>query len=335
MPKIALNETVLQTLKQGKHLLAFSGGGDSTALFHLLLEQNIAFDIAHVNYQTRAQSDEEEAYVRTLAKHYRKRCFIHHAPPIKTNFEATARKVRYKFFHSIIQKECYDTLITAHHLNDRLEWFLMRLSKGAGIAELSGMQSISTLYGMSLVRPLLDVPKKELLSYLKKHNITYFEDVSNLDERIERNYFRHRFANELIQNYAQGIAKTFTILDAQQHIFDDLFELIYTKEELSIYKLLTPKIASYVAQRALKQKGYLITGSERERIDSEPSVVVGRKWAVEKMNDLLFIAPYLKDLPIPKQHKEGYRRAKVPAKIRPYLTTLPVDTDILSIVIGQ
>ena len=324
MKTIELAPEALKQLSRGKHLLAFSCGSDSTALFHLLLEYGVDFDIAYVNYGTRTQSDEEEAYARTLAKRHDKRCFIHHAPPIKRNFEAMARKVRYEFFSSILQKERYDTLVTAHHLNDRLEWFLMRLSKGAGIAELAGMQNISTLYGMSVVRPLLHLPKKKLLAYLQKRSIAYFEDESNADERIERNYFRHRFADDLIQNYAQGIAKTFAILDAQQHILDDLFELVYTKEELSIYRLLTPKIASYIAQRALKQKGYLISGSERDRIDNEPSLVVGRKWAVTKSGTLLYIAPYLK-VAMPKAFKERCRLEKIPPPLRGYLYHLGID----------
>ena len=63
-----LHEATLSYLKTRKNLLAFSGGGDSTALFFLLLEQGIPFDIVLVNYQTRPQSDEEEAYAKTLEK---------------------------------------------------------------------------------------------------------------------------------------------------------------------------------------------------------------------------------------------------------------------------
>jgi tRNA(Ile)-lysidine synthase len=74
-PLPLLHEATLEYLRHTKNLLAFSGGGDSTALFFLLFENKIPFDIVHVNYQTRAQSNEEEAYARTLATTHTKELF--------------------------------------------------------------------------------------------------------------------------------------------------------------------------------------------------------------------------------------------------------------------
>ena len=163
-----LDAATLPLLRAGKNLLAFSAGIDSTALFFLLLREKIPFDIAHVNYHTRAQSSDEADYARTLAERYGKRCFVHDAAPIGSNFEAEARRVRYTFFESLIAEHGYDTLLTAHQLDDRLEWLFMQLCKGAGLPELLGMEATAKRGSYTLVRPLLGAGKPELRAPIRR-----------------------------------------------------------------------------------------------------------------------------------------------------------------------
>ena len=151
-----LHPSTLPLLQEGKNLLAFSGGVDSSALFFLLQQSNIDFDIAIVNYQTREQSLKEVAYARSLAEVFEKTCYVLETKLSEQNFEATARKTRYDFFASLIKDHGYNNLITAHQLDDRLEWLLMQLSKGAGLYELLGMQTIEKKDKYTLVRPLLE-----------------------------------------------------------------------------------------------------------------------------------------------------------------------------------
>jgi len=126
-------ELNLEQFKDKKNLLAFSGGVDSTALFFLMQEAGVSFDIATVDYGIRQESKDEVAYAKTLAAKYNKKLFLHEAKKIETNFEHTARKVRYSFFDKVIESCGYENLITAHQLDDRFEWFLMQLGRGAGI----------------------------------------------------------------------------------------------------------------------------------------------------------------------------------------------------------
>jgi len=168
-------------LENKKNLLAFSAGGDSTALLFLLLEHAISFDIAIVDYGLRPESKKEVAYAQALANKYNFKCHLHHAKKIETNFEAEARGVRYMFFESLIETEGYENLLTAHHLGDRFEWMLMQFCRGAGCVELAGMQAVDKHKHYTLLRPLLHLDKQELILYLKKHDIFYFEDASNKD----------------------------------------------------------------------------------------------------------------------------------------------------------
>ena len=133
------NLPLLSHCSKKKNLLAFSAGVDSSALFFLLLENNIPFDIALVNYGTRENSNKEEGHAQALAGKYHLTCHTIKAPKFTSHFEKNARDFRYSFFGELIEKYHYDILLTAHQLNDQLEWLLMRLTKGAGTSELIGM----------------------------------------------------------------------------------------------------------------------------------------------------------------------------------------------------
>ena len=182
-------------IKESKNLLAFSAGIDSTALFFLLLEYNIAFDIIIVNYNVRTQSKDELAYAINLAKTYDKEIFFKEVIiEENSNFEKMARDIRYKYFEEIIQRHSYQTLITAHQLNDKLEWFLMQFSKGAGLFELIGLNRFDKMDNYTKFKPLLEISKDELEGYLIRNQIKYFVDESNYDEKYTRNYIRHNYS---------------------------------------------------------------------------------------------------------------------------------------------
>ncbi|MBL0720986.1 MAG: tRNA lysidine(34) synthetase TilS, partial [Sulfurovum sp.] len=162
-----INQNIIEVLSDKKNLLAFSAGVDSSALFYILKESNINFDIAFVNYGLRKESIQEEKYTKELSIKYNINAFIINSPKWENNFEANARDFRYNFFHQIIDDYNYQTLITAHQLNDQLEWFLMRLTKGAGVSELLGLEDLSIRYTSSknikynLIRPILDISKDD------------------------------------------------------------------------------------------------------------------------------------------------------------------------------
>ncbi|EAL7925517.1 tRNA lysidine(34) synthetase TilS, partial [Campylobacter coli] len=150
-----IKDEILALLKRGKNLLAFSYGSDSSVLFYLLMQEKIDFDLVMINYKTRKNSDLEELKAKELALKFHKKIFIKIAPVIKGNFEKEARDFRYDFFEKICLEQNYSNLILAHHLNDQLEWFLMQLSRGAGLAEILGMQECEKRSNYTLLRPLL------------------------------------------------------------------------------------------------------------------------------------------------------------------------------------
>ncbi len=315
-------------LIQKKNLLGFSSGIDSSALFFLLLENNIKFDIAIVDYGLRAQSKAEVAHAKALAKAHKLYCHTITAPKFETNFEKEARDFRYEFFESLITIEGYDTLLTAHQLNDQLEWFLMRLSKGAGVSELVGLEPVTDKGHYTLVRPLLEYTKEELLDYLESHGYPYFVDGSNSEEKYERNRFRKAFSDPLLAAYSEGVRRSFSYLREDKKRLEAAYEEIVRIKSLRIIKLHTPQAKAKAADMALKQLGYLLSAAQREEIDKEDSLVIGGKWVVAYQEGLLYIAPYLTS-DMPKAFKERCRVNKIPSKIRPYLFEAQIDPETI------
>jgi len=326
-PSPLLHKATIELLKTSKNLVAFSGGGDSTALFFLLLEHGIAFDIAHVNYQTRAQSDAEESYAKTLATTHHKHLFSLTCKLEESNFEHHAREERYAFFETILHEHSYDTLLMAHHLGDQLEWFLMQLSRGAGLVEMLGMQEVEMRKTYTLVRPLLHVSKKTLQNYLHERKITYFNDESNESLKHLRNQFRHDYATPLMDAYEEGIAKSFVylsedrkrLLPHQAKRIENLFILARDADDLINIRQI---------DKIIKQMGTLLTKAQRDEILKTKNCVVGGKIAVCFEEESIFIAPYLKHT-MEKTFKETCRKARIPLKIRPYLCACGLDPNAL------
>ncbi len=313
-----LDKNCLSYLRNSRNLLALSSGGDSTALFHLLVDEDIDFDIVHVNYHTRKQSDDEASYALKLAKKHHKKAYMYNSPSIEKNFEASAREIRYNFFLTCINENGYDNLLTAHHLGDRLEWFLMQLSKGAGIYELAGMKAIEKRDNYTLIRPLLHVSKDELLFYLKKRKILYFEDESNTDESFKRNYFRHNFSEPLLKEFSKGIKKSFKYLDEDTKLED--IKVLHVNK-LSYFKTLKNRRHNILhVDKILKERGFIIRQGDKEILKTQDTHIVGRKYIVAITDTYTFIAPYNKQT-MDKEFKERCRKLKIPEKLRSYLFT--------------
>ncbi len=313
-------------INTAKNLLAFSAGIDSTALFFLLLEKNIPFDIAIVDYNVRAQSKDEVAYAKKLAFKYNKKCFVKDVTLTNTsNFEKQARDIRYNFFEEIIESNNYQTLITAHQLNDKLEWFLMQLTKGAGLVELIGLEKETIKNKYIIHRPLLEISKNELQEYLELNKIKYFIDSSNSDEKIKRNFFRQNFSNELIRNYKNGIKNSFKYLENDINSLNLELKPFYQKELLEIYtNQKDDNLNIKIIDKSLKKRGILLSKAQRDEIIKQKEITISHKINIAITEDYIFISPKSNQT-MDKKFKESCRIKKIPKNIRAYLFELEVE----------
>ena len=182
--------------KQLKSLPAFkkvvvgvSGGADSVALAHILIKLGYNVTIAHLNHGLRGKdSDKDADFVKTLAQKWKVPFVTFKVTiPKKGNLEEQARNIRYEFLEKIRKSQNAKFVAVAHHRDDQIETILLHIQRGAGLRGLCGM----SLVNGTIIRPFLNISKKDILSYLKKENLSYRTDESNFNLNFSRNYFRH------------------------------------------------------------------------------------------------------------------------------------------------
>ncbi|WP_238374877.1 tRNA lysidine(34) synthetase TilS [Helicobacter heilmannii] len=249
----------LEGLEQG--LLGFSGGGDSVALFYLLLERGVPFDLAIVDHGLRAQASLEVAYAKELGARHGKKVHIKRVRLQGGNLEAKGRQARYLFFEGLIQEFGYTHLILAHHLNDKLEWFLMQLAKGASLQTLLGFSALEPRANYTLVRPLIYTPKATLLEYLHAHKHRYFEDSTNNDLRFKRNLIRHHLATPFLDLMgARGVVRSFQALELEKH---SLYPSLNYLKLKGVFVFKTGGQNLYYIGGLLKKLGYVLSRKQR------------------------------------------------------------------------
>ncbi|MFQ5630783.1 MAG: tRNA lysidine(34) synthetase TilS [bacterium] len=210
-------------IQPGRVLVAVSGGPDSVALLHLLLEVHEQLQIepvvAHVNHSLRQEADDDEAFCRQLTE---QRDLLFVVRPVDTkafakaekmSIETAARELRYQALHEMAQEQgCIDILL-GHTANDQSETVLHNLSRGAGIRGLAGMPF---RHG-KIVRPLLTIYKNEILEYLDEHKIAYQKDSTNRELIFRRNVIRHRVMPELEKSLNPQITEAFCRISEISH----------------------------------------------------------------------------------------------------------------------
>ncbi|MEJ7553229.1 MAG: tRNA lysidine(34) synthetase TilS [Aquificaceae bacterium] len=182
-------------------LLAFSGGVDSVALTLCMLElkdflrlKRLA--LAHINHQLRGdESYRDEAFCVEFAKAKGLEVFVERIE-VKLegeNLEAKARELRYKALEEVRQREGFDLIATAHHLNDLVETVLLWLVRGAGREGLLGFEEKSD----NIVIPLYLATREEIEDFVRSRGESWVEDSTNYDLRYTRNLIRHKVIPEL------------------------------------------------------------------------------------------------------------------------------------------
>lgn len=205
-----------------KILVAVSGGLDSMVLLHLLhgLAPRIGCKlcVAHFNHQLRGRSSAaDERFVRNTAAEL--------GLPIQvgsgavkavaqrrgTSIEMSARELRHRFLAQAAQRVNCSTVAVAHHADDQVELFLIRLLRGAGGDGLAGMKWRSTSPAdrrVRVVRPLLDVARETLAQFAEERRIRYREDASNASRDILRNRVRHDLLPQLRRRFQPALNRT-------------------------------------------------------------------------------------------------------------------------------
>lgn len=165
-----------------------SGGVDSVALLHWLVEIGADVVCLHVNHNLRPSAGVEAQYVADLCEKLGVECHIFSWDGEKpeTGLEDAARVARYKFMTDFCHKNKIKIILTAHQADDQIETFWMNLGRGSGVYGLAAMRGVGEMDGIKIVRPLLGVFRRELRDYCDTRGIKYFADEMNDDPHYTR-----------------------------------------------------------------------------------------------------------------------------------------------------
>lgn len=230
-------ESICTHYKELKFLLAVSGGVDSMALVHLFRALNLKFQVAHVNYHFREEdSNLDQKLVEDYCKYHQ---IKFHSKDISEAEKAEmkslqnwARNIRYDFFFKVLKQEKLDFIVTAHHLNDDLETFIINLSRRSGIKGLSGIPRNEN----QILRPLLLFSKSEIYEFAEENKIEFREDKTNEKDDYLRNKIRNQLTPKLLDifpDFLNSFQESVSHLDAVNQFFQEEIEKIHAEIMIS------------------------------------------------------------------------------------------------------
>ncbi len=250
-------------------LVALSGGPDSVTLLHLLLklkdELKVNVFAAHLNHMLRGEeSDRDEEFVRKLCRDWGVPLFVERKN-IKDiskgkNVEAVARKERYEFLENTLKNIGGGKIATGHTASDLVETVLLNLTKGTGIRGLRGFLPKKG----NLIRPLIEVTRREIEEYVEVEKLPYVVDSSNYDRSFERNLIRLdvvpvlRKINPSIENAFLKTCETLRLLEdfingEVEKIISDWLKEGEVKIPVRAFKVLHPFLKRESIQRAFER----------------------------------------------------------------------------------
>lgn len=215
-------------------LLAVSGGIDSIVLCELCKQAGWPFAIAHCNFQLRGEeSERDEQFVRSLGEKYGVEVLVKrfdtnaYANKQKLSIQEAARELRYRWFAQVREERDFAYIVLAHHAGDNMETLLMNFFRGTGLQGLTAIPEGDTTN--RLLRPLLNIRRKEIEAFAQENYLQWVEDSSNSSTKYTRNFFRHELIPAIKKVYPQ----------VEENLLDNIerFKKINTLYQLSVEKL--------------------------------------------------------------------------------------------------
>ncbi len=275
-----------------KILVALSGGPDSVALLYFLKKSGKNIAAVHLNHCIRKKDAvADEKFVKELCSVWKVPLYVKRSDikklskKNKVSLEEAGRNERYRFFDTLAAKKGFDKIALAHNADDNVETFLMRLLRGTG---LKGLCGIPPKRGR-IIRPLIDVWKKDILRYCKANRLQYRTDETNFVPKFTRNKIRNIIIPELekkdprikarVLGCIRGFCKDYELLSeylkniAKRILEDTKQGVLIDREAL---EELPKGIKGHVVRKAVeKVKGDLVNIGSRH-IDNILSLEDGR-----------------------------------------------------------
>ena len=276
----------LKNCENRRVCVAFSGGGDSTALLHCLCaaaESGITLSTVNVEHGIRGESSRADtAFVKEVCERWKIPLYSYSAdvPALAKEWglgvEDAARRVRYRIFLRLLSEDRADVIATAHHAGDNAESVLFNLFRGSALAGAGGirdyiparelaerfmpeMAAERVLENKGIVRPLLGVAKEKITEYLREQGLSWRGDETNADTAYTRNFLRHEILDRVRVRFENADEAVYRFSRAAREDDAYLYSLTdgyYTEGEVCTIDERAPKSLFYrCALRALRKFG--------------------------------------------------------------------------------
>ncbi len=263
-----MNDFYKNLISKGEKIaVALSGGGDSVALLHFLLDKSRTdgFSVCAVNIEhgIRGEASERDSlFVKELCENLGVELFFYRVDSLflankeKISLEQAARALRYEKFRELLQSGKVDKIATAHHERDNAETVLLNLFRGTSLKGAAGIKA----HNQGVIRPFLHTSKVEIEKYLAENHLPFVTDETNADTDIKRNYVRHKLlpaAEKLFPEAETAISRFSSLAREEDEYLDALAEkyIFKTKDGFGISLSADAVLLRRAAAAVLKRLG--------------------------------------------------------------------------------
>ena len=268
-------DLIKENLNLQNHLyVAYSGGPDSSVLLDLCVKlrdtSNINLSAIHINHNLSKKSIDWENHCVSECKKLNVNLIIE-SVQINSDgggLESAARQARYKIFENILKEN--EQIVLGHHSDDVAETIFMRILRGTGLDGIEGPAHKRNIGQGKLIRPLIRVPKTEIMNYLRDNKLNFIEDDTNEDIRFDRNFLRHKIF-PLLEDRWKDFPKRINSLssiskDRNENykilVYEKFEQLIGSKIILKDLKKIPKSLAIDVIRYSIKQCNLAIPNSK-------------------------------------------------------------------------
>ncbi|CNK89460.1 tRNA(Ile)-lysidine synthetase [Yersinia frederiksenii] len=354
---VLLNPLLAQLGEHRHVLVGFSGGLDSSVLLHLLVclrDQfipELQIRAIHIHHGLNPLADNWVSHCQQQCEQWKIPLEVVRVSidSRETGIEAAARTARYQAFRAHLATN--EVLLTAQHLDDQCETFLLALKRGSGPAGLSSMAAKMPFAHGQLLRPLLAFSRAMLENYARAQQLQWIEDDSNQDDRFDRNFLRLRILpllNQRWPHFAQATARSAVLCAEQEQLLDELLadnlqQLQNAEGALSIEGLL---LASTAKRAAILRRWLAACGASMPsqnqlqrlwlevamaRQDAEPQLILGAH-QIRRFRQYLYLLPPLAEISVQQLPWTTVLAAPDQTAIVPEPLVLPANLGVLRFV---
>ncbi|MBY8961594.1 tRNA lysidine(34) synthetase TilS [Flavobacterium sp. D11R37] len=321
----------LPFLRNSKLLLAVSSGIDSIVMAVLFKTLGYEIALAHCNFKLRgSESDGDENFVNSFAEinnisvHTTRFNTVSFASDNKVSVQMAARQLRYSWFNELVEKHNYDYLLTAHHLDDQIETFLINFTRGTGLEGLTGIPQQNG----RVVRPLLPFSRTEIEQYAQQEGLQWREDSSNASDKYLRNKLRHDVVpvlKTLNKDFGMSFASTTEHLHQALSLVQDAAVIVYkevvtekeNQKHINLLQLLRlPNYKAYLYQW-LHPFGFTAWHDIYSLVEAQPGkFILSEGFRLLKDRDVMILEPTLSETDAIYTIEEGQEIVSEPVNLR-------------------